>query len=183
VAIAVYVPIYAGFDALMGIGTGILVQHSRQLSTDQVAIVTPVINAFYDSPVLYALAASGSIAWVIALMAAGVAFTVPERRRIVAAVTVIAFVVNGWARNNIFLAPDGVTITMAWWLVTIGTGLAMLAVGKPRVTGTMLPLAGGLFGALHVPPTGPLGVACFLCAALYVEFVMRRNEQAAPAAS
>lgn len=176
VAIAVFIPIYAGFDALMGIGTGLLVQLSRQLSPAGVAVVTPVINSFYDSPILYNLAAAGSIAWIIAMLAATVAFTAPERRRLVAIIAIISFPVGGWARQNIFLAADGVTITPAWWPVTAGMGLVMLAIGKPRVTGALLTLAGALFGALHVTPTGPLGAACFLAAALYIEFVMRKDK-------
>jgi hypothetical protein len=180
VAIAVFIPVYAGFDALMGIGTGLLVQLSRQLPPASIAVVAPVINAFYDSPLLYNIAAAGSIAWIIAMLAATVAFTAPERRRVVAIVAIISFPIGGWARQNLFLAADGVTITPAWWLVTAGMGLLMLAVGKPRVTAALLTLAGALFGALHVTPTGPLGAACFLVAGLYVEFVMRKGKPMTP---
>jgi len=178
-AITIYVPVYAAFDALMGIGTGTLVQLSRPLPSEPTAAVVPLINAFYDSAMLYNIAAVGSIAWVIAMLAAAVAFTAPERRRVVAIVAVLIFPVGGWARQNIFLAPDGVTITPAWWLVTFGVGLLMFALGKPRLTSGLLPLAGALFGASHVTPTGPLGSACFLGAAAYVEFVMRRGKQMA----
>jgi hypothetical protein len=177
VAIVVFIPVYASFDALMGIGTGLLVRLSRQLSPAGVAIVTPVINAFYDSPILYSLAAAGSIAWIIGMLAAAVAFTAPDRRRLVAIVAIVSFPIGGWARQNILLAPDGETITPAWWLVTAGIGLVMFAVGKPRATGALLPMAGVLFGALHVTPTGPLGAACFLVAALYVELAMRKDKQ------
>lgn len=176
VAIALFVPIYAAFDALMGIGTGTLVQLSLKLPRDQVAFVTPLINAFYDSTTLYAMAATGSIAWVVAMLAATVAFTTPDRRRLVAVIAFISFPVGGWARTNLFLASNGVTITPAWWMVTIGVGLVIFILGKPRVTGALLPLSGALFGAQHVTPTGPLGAACFLGAALYVEFVIRRRE-------
>jgi hypothetical protein len=176
VAIAVFVPLYAAFDALMGIGTGTLVQLSLNRPPEQAAFVTPLVNAFYDSAILYTLATAGSIAWVIAMLAATVAFTAPERRRLVAVLALISFPIGGWARTNLFLAPDGVTITPAWWMVTIGMGLVMFLVGKPRVTGALLPLSGALFGAMHVTPTGPLGAACLLGAAMYVEFVMRRKE-------
>jgi hypothetical protein len=183
VAIAVFIPIYAAFDALMGIGTGTLVQLSVKLPPDQVAFVTPLINAFYDSATLYALAATGSIAWVIAMLAAAVAFTTPDRRRLVAVFALISFPVGGWARTNLFLARDGVTITSAWWMVTIGVGLVMFLIGKPRATGALLPLSGALFGALHVTPTGPLGAACFLGAALYVEFVIRPRQRVVTASA
>jgi hypothetical protein len=175
-AVAVFIPVYAAFDALMGIGTGTLVQISRTLPPDQGASATPLINAFYDSAMLYDIAAAGSIAWVIAMLAAAVAFTAPERRRLVGAVAVISFMAGGWARSNLFLAADGVTITRGWWMVTLGIGIVMFAVGRPRVTGGLLPLAGALFGASHVTPTGPLGAACFLVAAWYHEFVTRKKQ-------
>ena len=100
-----------------------------------------------------------------------------------AVIALISFPVGGWARTNLFLAPDGVTITSAWWMVTIGLGLVMLLIGKPRATGALLPLSGALFGALHVTPTGPLGAACFLVAALYVEFVIRPRQRVATASA
>ena len=45
-------------------------------------------------------------------------------------------------------------------------GLAMFVMGKPRVTATLLVLSASLFGASHVAPTGPLGMLCFLGAAV-----------------
>ena len=163
----------------MGIGTGALVQLSLKRPPDEVAFITPLVNAFYDSPIRYAMAATGSISWIIAMLTATVAFTTPDRRRLVAVIALISFPVGGWARTNLFLAPDGVTITPAWWIVTASTGLVMFFVGKPRVTGAILPLSGALFGALHVTPTGPLGALCFLGAAVYVEFVTKRRQHGA----
>jgi hypothetical protein len=175
IAIAVFVPVYAAFDALMGIGTGVLVELSLKQPPDRMPSMEPLINAFYDSAVLYALATIGSIAWIVAMLAAAIAFIMPDRRRLVAIVAVISFPIGGWARTNLFLAPDGVTITTAWWLVTIAVGVVMSLIGKPRVTSALLALSGALFGAQHVTPTGPLGAACFLGAAAYVKFVMARE--------
>ena len=177
VAIAVFVPIYAAFDALMGIGTGTLVQISQMVPAEQRASAASVANAFYDSATLYAIAAAGSIAWVVAMLAAAVAFNPPQRRRWVAVVAVIIFMAGGWARTNL-VQPDGM-MTRAWWLMTVGMGLVMFAVSKPRITVTLLALAGALFGALHVPPTGPLGALCFLGGALSVELGKRRRAMAA----
>jgi hypothetical protein len=46
----------------------------------------------------------------------------------------------------------------------------MLVIGKPRIPAVLPTLAGILFGATHVPPAGPLGVACFIGAAAYLEW-------------
>ena len=51
----------------------------------------------------------------------------------------------------------------------------MFVAGKPRVPAALLTLAGVLFSASHAPPTGPLAMACFLGAAVYVELVMRKQ--------
>jgi len=59
--------------------------------------------------------------------------------------------------------------TPAWWLATLASGVVMLVIAKPRVATALLTLAALLFGAAHVPPTGPLGALCFLGAALLLE--------------
>jgi hypothetical protein len=59
-------------------------------------------------------------------------------------------------------------------------GVAMFALCKPHIVGGLLTLAGALFGAQHLPPTGPLGAACLLAAALYAAFVVRRQGGVAP---
>jgi hypothetical protein len=170
IAIALFVPFYAAFDAITGIGTGVLVHNAVQLPANQLSAVESMITAYWNSPVIYGIAAAASIAWVIAMISAAFAFTTPERRRLASIVAVIIFMVGGWARTNIFFAADGMTITLAWWLVTIGMSLTMFLVCKPRIPAAFLVLAGALFGALHIPPTGPLGVLCFLIAAAYLEF-------------
>jgi hypothetical protein len=46
----------------------------------------------------------------------------------------------------------------------------MFAVGRPRSVAGLLTLAAFLFGATHVPPTGPLGATCFFVAVVLLEF-------------
>jgi hypothetical protein len=74
------------------------------------------------------------------MLAAAVAFTIPERRPLVATTAFALFVVTGWARGSIFQNADGMTIRSAWWLVTLGIGILMFLIGKPRVPGALLTL-------------------------------------------
>ncbi len=171
VALAVFVPIYAAFDAIAGIGTGILVENAKHLPPAELTTVSPFIDAYWNSSVLNAVAAAGSIAWVIAMLSAAVAVTASDRRRLIAGVAVVIFVIGGWAQTNLFLPSQGLHIPIAWWLITMGLGLAMFVMGKPRIPGTLLVLSGALFGASHVTPTGPLGMLCFLGAAVYMKVV------------
>jgi hypothetical protein len=177
VAIAVFVPLYAAFDGLAGIGTGILVGYSRQLPLEQGGIANQIIDAYWSSPAIYAIAATASIAWVIAMTSAAVAFTFPKQRRLAAITGVVIFVIGGWARTDIFLAADGGTIRAAWWLVTLGMAAIMFVVCRPRALAALLLLAGAFSGAAHTPPTGPVGVACFICAAAYIEMAKRKRPE------
>ena len=176
-AIAIYIPVYAAFDALAGVGTGIVVSSSRNGDTSNLAAASSLADVIFNGPVTYALGAAGSIAWIVGIFAAAVAFTVPERRKLVGIVAIILFVVGGWARGNVFLKADGVTITTTWWLITIAMAAVMFAVGRPRIPATLLMLAGGLFGAYHTPPTGPLGALCFMGAAISLEFAARNQDK------
>jgi hypothetical protein len=160
-AAAIFIPIYAGFDALMGIGTGTLVKVISTLSPDQTAAFEPILDAYWNSGTIMATAVVGSIAWTISLLSAAVALTVRERRWLVGLASFIIFFVIGWARTNL-MSGDGGTISTAWWIVLGVIGGAMLVVGKPRVLAILMVSAAVLFGAAHPMPTGPLGLACFL---------------------
>jgi hypothetical protein len=169
VALAVFVPLYCGFDAAIGIGTGVLVEQARQLPAAQTATAGHMIDGYWGSGALQGLAVAGSIAWVASMLAAAVALGAPDRRRLTAIAAVVVFGITGWARSQLFQAHGSLTIRPAWWLVTIATALLIAAVARPRAPAALLALAGSLFGATHVPPTGLMGAACFLGAAVLFE--------------
>jgi hypothetical protein len=58
----------------------------------------------------------------------------------------------------------------------LGLAAGLGAACRPRAPAVLLGLAAGLFGAQHVPPTGPLGLLCLAAAAAYVE--LQRHEPA-----
>lgn len=167
IAIILFIPIYAAFDALAGVGTGILVQQGSSLPAGTSGI-EPLIDAYWTSSIIATIAAIGSIAWVIAILAATVAFSDPNRRRIAAIVVLIIFFLGGWAQVQLFLPAVGGPIPVLWWIVTIFNALLVLVFVRPRIPATLLTLSAFLFGASHVTPTGPLGMLCFLIAAIYL---------------
>lgn len=69
----------------------------------------------------------------------------------------------------------GSAIGVGWWFVVLGMGLVMFIAGKPRLPGALLVLAGTLFSASHVTPTGPLAMACFIGAAVDIELAVRNG--------
>jgi hypothetical protein len=169
VALALFVPLYVGFDALAGIGTGSLVALAHAAGV-AAGVIRPIIDGFFLSPAVFVLAVAGSMMWGIAMLAAAVAYTDPSRRRIVGIAAVLLFVVIGWARSNLVAVSPGFDALPAWWFVTIGMGVVTFVIATPRVPATLFVLAGALFGATHVPPAGSLGMLCFLGAAWCAEF-------------
>lgn len=103
-------------------------------------------------PTIQALAVFGSIAWVVGMLAAAVAFTAPDRRRPAGVVALLVLGVTGYARTRLFQVHGSTDIQPVWWLVTIATAAAMAAAARPRAAPALLVLAGALFGASHVPP-------------------------------
>jgi hypothetical protein len=91
VAVAVFIPIYAAFDALTGIGTGTLVRLVSRLAPDQSTTFEPILTAYWTSGTITAIAVIGSIAWTIAMLSAAVALTSPARRRPAALLSVTIF--------------------------------------------------------------------------------------------
>jgi hypothetical protein len=169
VALALFVPLYCAFDALAGLGTGLLARLASRLPSDQAGVAESLIDRYWSSGTINGLSVAGSIAWVIALLSAAVAATAPERRRPAAIAAVAIFLAGGWARTHLFTGAGGMSGTPAWWLTTLASGVVMLVIAKPGVVTALLTLAALLFGAAHVPPTGPLGALCFLGAALLLE--------------
>jgi hypothetical protein len=131
------------------------------LSGGELVAAGRVIDAWWSNEIILVIATAGSIAWVIAMLAATVAFAAPERRRLTTILVLVFFLVNGWARGNLFQAPDGVSIRPAWWLVTLATSAVMILVSRPRITAGALTLSASLFGATHVTATGPWAQPAF----------------------
>jgi len=151
--------------------------HSEQLVSEPccTSVYTQrFFDRYWSSGIINGLAVAGSIGWVIALLSAAVAATAPERRRLAAIAAVVIFVAGGWARTHLFTGAGGMSATPAWWLTTLASGLVMLVIAKPGVVTALLTLAALLFGAAHVPPTGPLGALCFLAAAVLLELDLAR---------
>jgi hypothetical protein len=167
-ALATFIPFYAAFDALAGIGTGILVRSAEHLAANDLTAVGPLIDSYWSSGPLNTIAAIGSIAWVIAMLSAAVAFTHPDRRRWIAVFAVVLFLVGGWAQTHLFPIASDFPIPLSWWLIVASMGVTTFLIAKPRVPTALLVLSATLFGATHVPPTGSLGMLCFLGAAVFL---------------
>jgi hypothetical protein len=171
-ALAVYLPFYVGFDALIGIGTGTLVKYATTLSPADLVIVERAIDDFWNNGLAYALAAIGSLGWLIALMSASIALTEPARQRWVAGFTVMVFLV--------MFMMLGMNASFTIILTTIGIiGVIALFIYKPRLPGTMFLLSGLFMSVTHVAPNGPLSMLCLVIGIAALEFGLTTQQPVA----
>ncbi len=162
VALVIFVPAYVGFDAVIGIGTGNLVQYANKLPLGQLAAFMPAIEAFWNHQTATMLAIIGSVAWGVAMSASAISF-VHERRTVAAVLAVLAGAYTGWGYSS------GMFGTLPWWIGVTVIAASSFIVLRPPLPYTLLILAGILFGTTHVVPFGPLGMACFLGAVAVIQ--------------
>src|SRR6266851_1278298 len=126
VALAIFIPFYIGFDALIGLGTGTLVQYASHLPADQLPGARLAVEAVWTSGLGAILAAIGSSAWVISMLSAAIAvaglavFSV-SRPRLPVALLVLAGMLFG-TRHVVPTGPLGMAcfvVGVAWleWVV------------------------------------------------------------------
>jgi hypothetical protein len=74
VALIVFPIFFIAWEATLGIGTGLMVDQANGLAAADRAPTADAIQGYFDSPVLLALSAVGNGAWIVAMIAAALAF-------------------------------------------------------------------------------------------------------------
>jgi len=169
IAIAIFVPTYAGFDSIIGIGTGILIRYANGVPTNQLVVLDPTINAFWTNNVAIMLATAGSIAWGLGMSLCAVSFTEPKRRPLVLVLGLITGLVTGWGYSSSMFG------TLPWWIAVLVVGVIGMIVARPSIPVGLLIVSGVLFDTSHVVPYGPLGMACFVTAVALIESAQRKS--------
>jgi hypothetical protein len=169
IALAIFVPAYAGFDSIIGIGTGVLVRYANGVPIDKLAVLDPAINAFWTNNVATMLAMLGSISWGFSMTMIAVAFTEQKKRAIVLTLGLIAGAITGWGYSASMFG------TLPWWIAVLLVGVICLIVARSLPAGLLI-VAGILFGTTHVVPYGPLGMACFITAIALLELAPRKAQ-------
>jgi hypothetical protein len=73
VALVVFAVVYAAFEVTVGIGSGILGDAINQLPAGQRVVGAELLASYNESDVITVLSTIGSLAWLVAVTAAGVA--------------------------------------------------------------------------------------------------------------
>lgn len=162
IAIAIFVPTYAGFDSVIGIGTGILVQYANGVPVSQLAILDPTINAYWTSNVATLLAILGSMSWGFAMSLGAVSIS-ETRKPAILILGLISGAVTGWGYSSSMFG------TLPWWIAVIMIGVICFLIARPGLPAALLIMSGILFGTTHVVPYGPLGMACLVLAIALLE--------------
>ncbi len=72
-----FVPFYSAWDAVAGVGTGVLIRYANSLPAAEQAAVEPVIDAYWQSQIFGNISifgwAGGSLGWIVAILAAAIA--------------------------------------------------------------------------------------------------------------
>ncbi len=161
--LAIFIPSYAGFDSVIGIGAGNLVKYAKSLQLDQLPILKLAIDAFWSNGIAMALAIVGSVAWSVSIFAIAVHFAEPKRRPVLIALSVVAGAFTGWGYSSSSFG------SLPWWIGVIAIGLIAFVIARPSLTPTLLILSGVLFGTTHVVPFGPLGMVSLIGAIALIE--------------
>jgi hypothetical protein len=163
VGLAVFVPVYAGFDAIIGIGTGSLVQIASSGPPGQLEAMKAAVDAYWNAGAANTLAVFGSAVWGISLTACAIAVAEPKRRLPLVAVGLLAGAVPAWGHAASTFG------SLPWWIAAGAVYVLALVVARPSMPVALLFMTGLLFGTTHVPPYGPLGMACFVVASALIE--------------
>jgi hypothetical protein len=123
--LAVFALVYVAYDALAGVATGVLATRAAQASPEQRRAYAQAAQALFDSAPTWTLYGVGSAAWLLALMAAGLALRRQGRRT--APVLLLAAAAALFAYGHAF--PTG-PLAM---LCLLGAALLLIWRGQPPV--------------------------------------------------
>jgi hypothetical protein len=73
IALVVFAIVYAGFEVTVGVGSGVLGDAINALPAAERAVGAEVLTSYNDSGVITVLSTIGSLAWLVAVAAAGLA--------------------------------------------------------------------------------------------------------------
>jgi hypothetical protein len=112
IALAVFAVVYLAFENLVGIGAGLLV--------DQAGASEAVVTAYGDSAVLMWIETVGSLAWLVAVTAAGVAmFDRAHSARSIAVVLLFVISAPGVVLHVSPVGPIGLALFVAALLLVV----------------------------------------------------------------
>ena len=125
VAALVFIGVYPAYDAFAGLGSGYLLQHAEGTDAATQSVLFEAAAGIFDSPINTALYVVGTLAWMVAVIALGVAL----RRGPGGLAVSILFVASGIT----LVDHGGVFGTVSFTLFAVGAALHTF--GRPSEPG------------------------------------------------
>ncbi|SEM89739.1 hypothetical protein SAMN05444955_10353 [Lihuaxuella thermophila] len=169
ISVLCFVIFYNAFDALVGLGNGILIKYTQGTAPEQREVLEKAIDAFWTSGIATLITALAVTSWLIAVFAAMIARAEAESKRWLVLLGVVA------VPFGLFSFPAGISGTLVWWICVVGLGVVFALLAKPRLSTGLLTVAALLFASSHTPPWGPPGLFCFFLATLLVELNLEKQ--------
>jgi hypothetical protein len=113
-AIAIFIVVYPAFDAAVGVASGLLMQGIGAPSAASRAAIDPFLQALFWGPVTGTLALIGSLSWLVALVAAALAW----RRAKAPWVVIGLFALSGMLLAIAHIRPFGPLACLAFLLAS-----------------------------------------------------------------
>jgi hypothetical protein len=134
VALIVFAIVYAAFEVTVGIGSGIIANAINELPPDQRAPGADLLTAYNESALVTVLSTIGSIAWLVAVAAAGLALYRSANTASSVAV-VILFVISapGIAIHVTPFGPVGLALFIVALILVMRTAAAPAAPMRPMI--------------------------------------------------
>lgn len=172
VGLGIFVTFYPALDAILGIGTGALVSYTKGLGGGMPqGIAAAGIDSYFSDNITHLIGIIGSFGWAIALLFAALVLSRPTGLRwpVMITAVLIALAICYYQAANSNLIPmllSAQNLARLMLLLAIALGLLV----RPHLAVALLVMAGFLLSEDHAPPFGPVAMACYLVAAIQLEF-------------
>ncbi len=181
VLLVIFAVLYPAFDALVGIGSGMMIRFATTLpASQQVPIFLATREFFRFGTPAITIAIVGSMAWLLGILAAAVALARPvwSRWLVISLAGVVILL------RLLLLADIALSIATIWIVITtvvlVLICVALAVVARPHPAVGLLAASAFFFSIDHGAPVGPLGMVLFLLAAAQLEFLRQRQAAGAP---
>jgi hypothetical protein len=173
VALGVFAICYPAFDTLIGISIGTLVRFAVGLAANQQSVVEQALDTFLHSPVAALFALLGELGWFVGILAAVLALSSRATSRLLVTILVfIAALFEAWSLLGELVAYLPLWM---WWVGTIAISILLGLALRPHLMAGLLTMAAFLLSNSHIPPFGPLAMACFFLAVLQYEILRSKS--------
>jgi hypothetical protein len=174
VALGIFVAFYPALDAILGLGTGVLVHYAEGLGGLPQATTIATISGYFSDPITHLVGVIGALGWAISILLAALALSRPTGPRWPTILTTIciALAICYYQAVGSNLIPE--LVSPAWLSrIILLLAIALALSVRPRLAPGLLVMAAFFLSVDHAPPFGPAAMACYFVAAIQLEFFPR----------